>query len=770
MFLECALRGSPDSKLWGCMDHQPPRRGGLGGQLSNLMTTQWFKVWFVGIVAGSLLLASMIHGPAPPIVRREVHVVLPPVVTGVPVFGAAGDAPFLAAVPGHRSRSPPPVAAPPRDPSVPGAIAPIAPRANTVVTEVKAMREGDEDETPPSIAPQRKGTANQSPKVRHNAQDWGIGEVRPRLNAATASNVLERYPDLSGRQPPRPRKPQPLHTDAPSSALVRRPRVTPHVRDAEGIARDGPATNNRAGMHSGAGGAAIGTIADSSWPPLPLFLQCGDIPKHVTRIKKKAASGGKVKKDYRVGVLADLEGLLSRRRRETATADNRDSNADVQTHKAWNGREVMLFKCPVKNCRDGIHAMLELRGRPHILPLLGWCTQSETAVVPFMGPKPERRKLPQITGAAFSWPERLRIARGIMESLQHVHRIGRIFCDNKESQWLLDDRGEAIAIDFDATPLVPNICNGANVKQFRTKLHKALGPDDKCNAFFSKHFGWLDEPVSTARRKEYLAALGLAPHATASVREIERAFVARRGELEVDVAAAIGSLFASTAGSAAVGRGPTLLDRAMPRPYRGLIPPRSPSEHARGESGDIRGISEAWYVLTRQHPKWPKKLKHAPLWDRAYDNFAVSSTLRGLFFGTTAKPAQYKSFPRAASASEVASRGAQALLDRLLLRRGPLVELSDSTGTGNVIATDRYGTIPDPCMHALHAHTPSTLPAFLTFCCAFPYFIFKFINKTYCVRVPITHILTSGYPTGHRLHCIHKMLRPTGKLFSGWIN
>ena len=327
----------------------------------------------------------------------------------------------------------------------------------------------------------------------------------------------------------------------------------------------------------------------------------------------------------------------------------------------------MLFKCPIKNCRDGVHAMLELRGRSHILPLLGWCTQSETAVVPFMG-NPGQRKLPQITGAAFSWPERLRIARGIMKSLQHVHRIGRLYCDNKESQWLLDDNGESVLIDFDATPLVPNICNGANVKQFRTKLHPALGPDEKCNAFFAKRFGWLDDPVPAARRERYLASLGLPTRATASVHEIERAFAARRQALEVDVASAIAFIFTPQRGAS----GALQLDRAMPLPHRGLVPPDSAAELRR--SGDIRGITEAWYVLTRQHPQWKKKLKHAPLWDRTYDNFAVSSTLRGLFFGTKAKPAQYTPFPGGATASEIASQGAKALVDRLLLRRGPLLE------------------------------------------------------------------------------------------------
>jgi len=129
----------------------------------------------------------------------------------------------------------------------------------------------------------------------------------------------ERYPDLS----------------APPNAGV-------YTRRHEGRPEEHGVSTSTAVKHLGTvadlvvdGVSAQISLPGSTWPILPLFLRCQDMEAHIKGIKKTSTTGGKVKKNYRVGVLSGLELLVASRDGGTRDAE------DIRRHKTWNGKQVM---------------------------------------------------------------------------------------------------------------------------------------------------------------------------------------------------------------------------------------------------------------------------------------------------------------------------------------------------------------------------------------------------------------------------------------------
>ena len=205
----------------------------------------------------------------------------------------------------------------------------------------------------------------------------------------------------------------------------------------------------------------------------------------------------------------------------------------------YNRRKVLSMRCNRSKCANGFRTMVETYGaNRNVLQPIGWCPSTETLVVPLLGTHlPHTRK--GSTRNAYwrdgtNWHTRLRLAAGIARSIAALHAVGRVNCDwLHDEQWMIDDAREAVFIDFDATPLMPNICAGGTKPDYFWKTAAAHfgGDKTKAKAWFRTQApdGYMQRIAARADREAFAAALGVPVQGDGSVSlaAVERAYEAK---------------------------------------------------------------------------------------------------------------------------------------------------------------------------------------------------------------------------------------------------
>ena len=188
---------------------------------------------------------------------------------------------------------------------------------------------------------------------------------------------------------------------------------------------------------------------------------------------------------------------------------------------------------------------------------------------------------------------------------------------------MVDRAGEAVLIDLDSVPLMPNICAGGSTPEYFWKTVAAHFGGDKQAAkeWVRAHHGYM-EPLPGPAKATLVEVLGLGDRAydAANIEAIEKAY--RRGLKRngLDLGIDDRHLVDSPGGgrlSAGSGWDQEMLQRVRDEAESRNVPA-------------IRRLTKAWYLLTRTHPQWKRREKKSALYGETYDIFYLRRVLKNV--------------------------------------------------------------------------------------------------------------------------------------------